>query len=170
VKPCRTTGSTASAAVAAETRESTRQDEPEDERRGTAEERDPGRERRPALVQGVAEVARVRELKGDPGPEPDRERADREQPGEHGGSACNRERERDEPGSPPGLRDRHGVGEVGEQAREENEDEDGEEAADHERPPAAPGGEAGQRHGEEREHRHRAGTTEHLRRQPIVAV
>ena len=91
-------------------------------------------------------------------------------PGENGRSAGDGERERHEPGGTTGLRDRDGVGEVREQRRPEHQHEHGEEAADHERTPAAPGGERRERHGEEREDGDRAGPPEHLGRQPVRPV
>ena len=105
-----------------------------------------------------------------PAPRPIGRAADRGQPGEHGCAAGEGEAERDEAGRAPRLRDRDGVGEAGEELGKQHQRQHEHEPAEHERGPAAPGREHGERHGEQRRDGERAAPAEHLRREPVAPV
>ena len=81
--------------------EALREEDPDDQRRRPADERDPGDDRRAALVELVAEVARIGELERGAGAEPDRQRADRGQPAR---AQLHRRRGRSANGTKPAAR------------------------------------------------------------------
>ena len=157
-------------ADAVELAEAARQGDSDGERGRSSEQRDPRREREAAPIERIPEVAGIGELKGDACAECDRQRSDPQQAGEDGCTARDGEAEGDEPGRPPHLRDRDGVGETGEERRHEHQYEDGEEAAEHEGRPASLGGEYGERNREEGGDRDGAGAREDLRGEPVASV
>ena len=129
-------------------------DEPDDERRHGAHDREPRDPRRRRIAEDVVEVAGVDDLQEHPEAERERKQQRPDQAREHGHPAGEREREGKEPGRPTRLRDRDEVRERGEQEREEHHREHRQRAADHVRRPAPARGEPRERDEQQRRDRH----------------
>ncbi len=120
--------------------------QPDDDRGDAADRRDPGCGGRASSAEAGAEITGERVLQHDAGGQRRRQDEDACKAREDGRASGERERERDEAGRPPGLGDRHGVGEMREHPDEQLDPEHCDGATEHERGPPLPGRQGGQGH------------------------
>ncbi len=140
----------------------------DDDCEDAADRGDPRRQRGTAFLQSRAEVPGEGQLQRDACAERSRKHQRAHHSGEDGCSTGERERNRDEPRQPPGLRNGDRVREVREHPGYELDAEHGERSAEYEGRPTLPRGERGERDEREPCNRDCAGARDHLRTKRVM--